>query len=267
MTFICLFLVRSLEFSILPSFFYSPFNCTLAISADRSMSQFSSNLPPPPKSRFSRGPGAASSEQPLVPSSSPIVVPTSIAILNPLSNEASSLAPVPSHGHSVNENIVTPAEPLEPAPRMDKGKKPTEEGFQRKRKRAVSVESDESIPKEGLMADARRAGVEEKFQGADLTVRLANVTDCCRQLPLCLRLRLCLRLPIQWLNECLNKADWKDLRQRSQGLPYLCDTMVLFYQVNSLPYFSFFFSFCFLTPVSLLLAAHEGHERIICLSS
>ena len=47
----------------------------------------------------------------------------------PLSDEAGSLAPVPSHGHSVNVEAITHVEPLEPAPWMDKGKQPVEEGF------------------------------------------------------------------------------------------------------------------------------------------
>ena len=118
---------------ILDSSFFlcSPFNCTLAISTDRSMSQFSSNHPFPSRSRFSRGPSAASGRQPLVFSSSPDVVPTSTTIMNPSSDEVGSLAPVPSHGHSVNKDVVTPTEPLEPVPQMDKGKQPIEEGFRR----------------------------------------------------------------------------------------------------------------------------------------
>ena len=70
----------------------------------------------------------------------------------------------------------------------------------------MTVESNESVPCEGHMADARRAGREEEFsrinQGADPT----DVADCCRKHP------HCFRLPIQWLNECLSKADWKELR-------------------------------------------------------
>ena len=74
----------------------------------------------------------------------------------------------------------------------------------------VSIESDESIPREGLKGNARSSSRKEEFLsinlGADLKGRLAKVTDRCRHLP------FCLRLPIQWLNECLNKADWKYLR-------------------------------------------------------
>ena len=81
------------------------------------------------------------------------------------------------------------------------------------------------------MADARRIGRREEFfrinSSADMTGQLVDVVDRCRQLP------LRLRLPVQWLNECLRKADWKYLRQHGQGLPSLCDTMVCFYQVNS----------------------------------
>ena len=80
------------------------------------MSQFLSNLIPPSRSRFSRGPGAISSRQPLVLSSSHVVVPTPATVMNPMSDEVGSLAPVPSHGHSVNEDLVTSVEPLEPAP-------------------------------------------------------------------------------------------------------------------------------------------------------
>ena len=46
---------------------------------------------------------------------------------------------------------------------MDKGKQLVDEGFQRKRKWTVSVESDDSIPWEGLIVDARCADCEEKF--------------------------------------------------------------------------------------------------------
>ena len=99
----------------------------------------------------------------------------------------------------------------------------------KKKKWVVSVESDESIPREGLMADIRCVGREEEFfninPGADPEGRLADVADRCRHLPL--------HLLVQWLNECLSKANWKDLRQRDQALPSFCDTMVCFYQVNS----------------------------------
>ena len=44
------------------------------------------------------------------------MVPTPSVVVNLLSDEAGSLAPVPSHGHSVNEDLVTHAEPLKPAP-------------------------------------------------------------------------------------------------------------------------------------------------------
>ena len=97
----------------------------------------------------------------------------------------------------------------------------------------MSVESNESIPEEGLMADVKHAVHKEEFfminSGADPMGQLTNVADHCRQLPL----RLRLHLPVQWLNEYLSKADWKDLRQCGQGLPSFCDTMVHFYQVNS----------------------------------
>ena len=62
------------------------------------------------------------------------------------------------------------------------------------------------------MADVRRASRDEEFfsinLGVDVKGRLADVVDRCKHLPL----RLC--LIVQWLNECLNKADWNDLRQR-----------------------------------------------------
>ena len=186
----------------MPSFLCSPFNFTLVVSADHSMSQFLSNLPFPLRSRFSRGPGTASSGQPLVPSSSLAMVPTSTTVVNPPSYELSLLAHVPSHGHSVNKDSVTSVEPFEPTPQMDKGKQPTKEGFQPKRKRAMSIESDKSIPREGLMTNSRRAGREEEFfkikLSADSTGRLADVENRCRQPPLC----HC--LPVQWLNECLS---------------------------------------------------------------
>ena len=108
-TFIRLTLVRPLEFWILPSFLCSPFNYTLVISADQSMSRFSSNLPRPPRSRVSCGPDTASGGQPLV-SSFPVVVPTLVAAMNPPHKGAGSLVPAPSH------NPVTLVEPFEPAP-------------------------------------------------------------------------------------------------------------------------------------------------------
>ena len=80
-----------------------------------------SNLPPPPRSRFSCGPGAVSGGKPLVSSSS-TVVPTFAAIVTPSSNRAGSLALVPIYCHSENEDVVPPIESLEPIPWMDKGK-------------------------------------------------------------------------------------------------------------------------------------------------
>ena len=76
----------------------------------------------------------------------------------------------------------------------------------------MSVESDDFVFGESLKVDARRASHKgECFRinpGADPTGRLTDVADRCRQLP------NCLHLPVQWLNECLSKADWKELRQR-----------------------------------------------------
>ena len=93
---------------------------------------------------------------------------------------------------------------------MDKGKQHAEEGFQHKWKRVVSVESKEFVPDEGLKVDARRVGLEDEFfiinPNADPTGQLADVADHCQQPP------LHFRLPVQWLNECLNKAYWKELR-------------------------------------------------------
>ena len=111
-----------MEFWILHSLLCSPFNCTLTISADHSISHFSSNLPSPPRSRVARGPSAASGGQPLVSSSSPTMVPTPAAAVNPPFDEVGSLVPTPSHGHRVNEEPITSVEPFEPAPQMDKGK-------------------------------------------------------------------------------------------------------------------------------------------------
>ena len=50
------------------------------------------------------------------------MVPTSIVVVTPLSDEASSFAPTPSHDHSVNEDTIPFMEPLKLAPWMDKGK-------------------------------------------------------------------------------------------------------------------------------------------------
>ena len=69
----------------------------------------------------------------------------------------------------------------------------------------MSVESDESILKEGLMVDARHDSREKEFFRINLGVgpmgRLVDVADRCKQLP------LHLRLPVQWLNECLSKTN------------------------------------------------------------
>ena len=115
------------------------------------MSQFSSNLPLPLRSRSSSGSGATSDGQSLAPSSA--VVPAPAIVVTHSSDGAGSLATVPSHGRRVYEDAIPPSESLEPTLRMDKGKQPTEEGFQHKRKRVVSVESEKSVPEEGLMAD------------------------------------------------------------------------------------------------------------------
>ena len=44
------------------------------------------------------------------------MVPTPTIVVNPLFDEAGSLALVPNHGHSVNEDPVTLVEPFELAP-------------------------------------------------------------------------------------------------------------------------------------------------------
>ena len=105
-----------------------------AISVNQSICHFSSNLPHPPRSRVPQGPGVASGGQPLVSSSSPVVVPIPAAALNTLPNMADSLVPIPSQGHSVNKDLVTLVEPFESTPQVDKGKQPANEGLQRKRK-------------------------------------------------------------------------------------------------------------------------------------
>ena len=127
-TFIRLFRVRLSKLWILSSFLCSPFNCALALSIDRLMNQFSSNLPPPLRSRFSRGRGAVSGGQPLVSFSS-VVVPALVAVMTPSSDGVGSLAPIPSYDHNVDEDVVLSAESLEPAPLMDNEKQPSKEGF------------------------------------------------------------------------------------------------------------------------------------------
>ena len=145
------------------------------------MSQFLSNLPPPLRFKFSRCLGAALGRQPLVPPSA--VVPA-LLLLSHSPDGAGSLTPIPSHGHSVNEDVVPHAESLEPNTRMVKGKQHAKEGFQRKKKWVVSVESDEFVPEGGLMADARRIGREEEFfiinPSANPNGRLLDVADHCR---------------------------------------------------------------------------------------
>ena len=126
------------------------------------------------------------------------MVPTLVPIMNPLPDGLGSFAHIPSHGRVVNEDVVLSSEPLEPVPPDGQGKIALGGGLSGKKKRlVVSIESNESIPGEGLMADARHAGREEEFfiinPGADLMIQLVDVVDHCRQLPL--RLRLC--LPIQ----------------------------------------------------------------------
>ena len=191
------------------------------------MSRFSSNLPCPPSSRVPRGPDNVLGGQPPISSSYQAMVSTPVAAMNPPPNVAGLVIPAPSQGHGINEDPVTAVEPPDSALRVDKGKQPTNEGLQGKRKRVVSVKSDEFIPGEGLMVDARCADHEKEFFSinpyVDLKGRLMDVADHYRLLPFC----LCLL--VQRLNECLSKADWKDLRHRGQGLPSLCDTMVCFY--------------------------------------
>ena len=67
---------------------------------------------------------------------------------------------------------------------MVKGKQHAEESFQRERKHVVSIESDEFVPDEGLMADVRRIGREKEFFRINLSAnpkgRLLDVADHCR---------------------------------------------------------------------------------------
>ena len=69
----------------------------------------------------------------------------------------------------------------------------------------MSVQSDESVPRKGLLVDTKHAVRKEEFfrinLGAELTGQLTDVMSCCRQLS------LRLHLPVKWLNKCLNKAD------------------------------------------------------------
>ena len=115
------------------------------------------------------------------------MVSTPVAAVNHPPNVAGSLIPILSQGSGANEDHVILVEPSDSAPQMDKGKQPVDEGLQRKRKRAVSVENDESIPREGFMANARCTGHKEKFfsinPDAYLNGWLADVADRCRQLP------------------------------------------------------------------------------------
>ena len=103
------------------------------------------------------------------------------------------------------------------------------------------------------MAEARHTSRKEAFfrinLDLNLTSRLVDVSDQCRQL------LLHLRFPIQWLNECLSKANWKELMQRGQGLPSLDNTTVHFSQ--ELFYF-LLLPFSYL--IFLLLTAYGGHE-------
>ena len=111
------------------------------------MSHFSSNIPRASRTRVSYSLGVVLGRQPLVSSLSHSVVPTPAAVVNPPPDKVGSLVPTPSHGHSVNKDPVTSVELFKPIHRMDKGKQPMVKGFQHKRKRVVSVESNESIPR------------------------------------------------------------------------------------------------------------------------
>ena len=44
------------------------------------------------------------------------MVPIPTVVVNPLFDEAGSLAPIPNHGHSVNEDPITLVEPFKHAP-------------------------------------------------------------------------------------------------------------------------------------------------------
>ena len=80
------------------------------------------------------------------------------------------------------------------------------------------------------MADARRVGHVGEFYNINLNFapegRVANLEEYTNHLP------IRLRLPIQWLNECLGRDEWRDLRQCGQGLSSSYDSMVRLYQVN-----------------------------------
>ena len=82
------------------------------------------------------------------------------------------------------------------------------------------------------MANARRGCHVGEFYNINPNAapkgRVINLEEYIDRLPI----RLC--LPLQWLNEYLGTDKWKDLRQRDQGLPSLCDSMVRLYQVNFL---------------------------------
>ena len=106
-------MVRLSKLRILPSSLCSSFNCALVISTDHSLSQFSSNLPPPPRSRSSGGFGTASGGQPWALSSD--LVSTSITVVTSFPDGADSLSLIPSHGHRVHEDVVPPTESVEPA--------------------------------------------------------------------------------------------------------------------------------------------------------
>ena len=86
------------------------------------MNCFFRNLPYPLRFRVSHGLSVALGKQPLVFSSSAVMVPTPTAAVNLLLDEVGSLVLVPSHGHSVNEDPATSVEPFELAPGMERRK-------------------------------------------------------------------------------------------------------------------------------------------------
>ena len=74
----------------------------------------------------------------------------------------------------------------------------------------INENNEPEAQREGLMADARRVGhVGEFFNinpNATPEGRVSNLEEYTDRLP------IRFRLPLQWLNECLGRDEWKDLR-------------------------------------------------------
>ena len=199
----------------LASFLFFVFFCFLftlfVILVFGGMSRFSSDLNCPLSFGIARGSGPSIGRP---PSSSilPVVAPSPVA-----ATDVSPIAigvPAPSADQdrgSNGQSSHVPTGPLNSAqPLINKGKRVADEGLQRKRKWNAGSENKEfETLGEGLMANARRAGHVGEFYNINPNAtpegRIVNLEEYIDHL----LIRLC--LPLQWLNECLGRDEWRDL--------------------------------------------------------